>query len=168
MLESVVLCFVLSRQPITSDTSETERRISFDSMTNQILELRPQFQIIRLEGNANIKAPIIKDFSTSSEVRDTPIDIADRFRWLADEWSSNTRHISSTKDLVSNSNYQEIIGLGWNVVPFLLKDLQENKRFWFPALYAITKVRPFDSGDAGNGKRMTEAWVKWGKRKGLI
>lgn len=97
-----------------------------------------------------------------------PEAVEERFRRLADDWSQHTRHISSTSDLVAYPTYQEIIDLGWSVVPLLLRDLQDNKRFWFPALYAITQVRPFDLSDAGNGRRMTEAWIRWGKRKGLI
>jgi hypothetical protein len=98
----------------------------------------------------------------------TAARIEKRFRALAADWSANTSHISSVNDLILHPSYKEIIKLGWDVVPFLLIDLQQNKRFWFPALYAITKVRPFDPSDAGNGRRMTDAWVRWGKRKGLI
>jgi hypothetical protein len=96
------------------------------------------------------------------------VTVEARFRRLADDWSRDTIHISSVSDLINDRRYQEIIGLDWDVVPYLLKDLQQNKRFWFPALAAITGVRPFDSGDASNPRRMTQAWVKWGKRKGLI
>lgn len=91
-----------------------------------------------------------------------------RFNDLAARWQAETRHISSLADLASHPSYQEIVKLGWDVVPVLLSDLQRNKRFWFPALYQITNVRPFDPSDAGNGKRMTDAWITWGKRKGLI
>ena len=76
-------------------------------------------------------------------------------------------HVSSASDLINDKRYQEIIGLGWDVVPYLLTDLQQNKRFWFPALAAITGVRPFDPSDTNSPRRMTEAWVRWGKRKGL-
>jgi hypothetical protein len=92
----------------------------------------------------------------------------ERFHKLAAEWSKQTRHISSVSDLINDRRYQEIINLGLDVVPHLLTDLQGNKRFWFPALAAITGVRPFDPGDSNNPRRMTEAWVRWGKRKGLI
>lgn len=101
-------------------------------------------------------------------VLEPEVSLGENFLRLAADWSDNTRHVSSINDLTSYPSYQEIIALGWDVVPLLLKDLQENKRFWFPALYAITKVRPFDPSDAGNGRRMTDAWIKWGKRKGLI
>jgi hypothetical protein len=91
-----------------------------------------------------------------------------RFHELADEWSEKTMHISSVSDLINDARYQQIIDLGWDALPFLLDDLQKKKRFWFPALAAITGVRPFDPGDLSNPRRMTEAWVKWGRRKGLI
>jgi len=91
-----------------------------------------------------------------------------RFTRLAEEWSRETGHISSASDLINNAKYRNIISLGWAVVPYLLLDLEQNKRFWFPALAAITGLRPFDSGDASNYRRMTDAWIRWGKRKGLI
>ena len=94
--------------------------------------------------------------------------VEERFFELAKNWEQETMHLSSTKDLTSHPSYKNIIGLGWDVIPYLLRDLQRSQRFWFPALYEITKVRPFDVGDAGDGKRMTNAWVSWGKRKGII
>ncbi len=96
------------------------------------------------------------------------LTVESRFQRLANEWTRETGHISSVSDLINNRRYQEIIGMGWEVVPYLLNDLQEQKRFWFPALAAITGIRPFDSGDASNPRRMTHAWLSWGKRKGLI
>jgi hypothetical protein len=167
MLDVIVLSFVLSQRPISGNTSEEKQRFCFDSTSNRIIEQEPQFKIIPLQGSANTRNSI-REFSTVPEVHHSPVEISEKFHQLADEWSTNTGHISSIDDLISHASYREIIGLGWDVVPYLLKDLQNNKRFWFPALYAITNVRPFDPSDAGNGKRMTEAWIKWGKRKGFI
>ena len=90
------------------------------------------------------------------------------FHKLADEWSSEVGNISSVTVLTSHPKYQKIISLGWNVVPYLLADLQNKRGYWFPALNAITGIRPFDPRDAGNIIRMTEAWIKWGKNKQLI
>lgn len=90
------------------------------------------------------------------------------FNKLADEWEQETQAISSIPVMISHPNYRKIIKLGWEVLPFLLRDLQTNRRFWFPALYEITRIRPFDRSDAGDSERMLEAWVKWGKRKQLI
>jgi hypothetical protein len=92
----------------------------------------------------------------------------EKFHTLADAWSDEVMHISSTSDLVKNSKYREIIKLGWDVVPYLLIDLRDNQRFWFHALSEITKIRPYDPGDTANPRRMTNAWIRWGERKGLI
>jgi hypothetical protein len=94
--------------------------------------------------------------------------VKEMFQQHAEKWEQETGPISSVKDLTAHPSYQAIIGLGWDVVPILLTDLRERKRFWFPALNSITSIRPFDPGDAGNRKRMTAAWIQWGKRKGLI
>jgi hypothetical protein len=99
---------------------------------------------------------------------DTEPTVEERFRKLADEWSRETRAVSSVSVLVSHPKYQEIIRLGWKVVPILLHDLQNEGDFWFPALAEITGVRPFDRSDAGKSKKMTAAWITWGKRKGII
>jgi hypothetical protein len=92
----------------------------------------------------------------------------ERFARLANKWSSDTDHISSVTDLINDSSYQQIIDMGMDVVPHLLNDLDRNKRFWFPALAAITGLRPFDPKDMGNYRLMTEAWLRWGRLKGLI
>ena len=91
-----------------------------------------------------------------------------RFRTLAKEWSRDVSNVSSVGVLTSHPKYKQIVRLGWDVVPFLLVDLQSNRGFWFTALNEITGIRPFDSSDAGNSRRMTEAWIKWGRRKGII
>lgn len=91
-----------------------------------------------------------------------------KFRKLANNWSSDVGNVSSVGVLTSHPTYQEIVRLGWDVVPFLLADLQQNRGFWFTALNEITGIRPFDPSDAGNSVRMTEAWIRWGKRKGII
>jgi hypothetical protein len=98
----------------------------------------------------------------------TDEEIEEHFKQFAEEWSRETAHVSSADDLISHRRYQDIIRLGWRVVPYLLNDLQQNHRFWFPALYEITRVRPYDPSDSGNGKRMTEAWLQWGRWKELI
>jgi hypothetical protein len=90
------------------------------------------------------------------------------FEKFANDWERETQAVSSIPALISHPSYQRIIKLGWGVVPFLLRDLQANRRFWFPALYEITRIRPFDRSDAGDSERMLQAWVKWGKRKQLI
>lgn len=91
-----------------------------------------------------------------------------KFRKLAREWSRETSNVSSVGVLTSHPKYREIVRLGWDVVPFLLADLQRSQGFWFTALNEITGIRPFDPSEGGNSRRMAEAWINWGKRKGII
>ena len=106
--------------------------------------------------------------SAVEETTDIKETVENRFNRLAREWSASVGNISSLTAMAEHPKYREIISLGWEVVPCLLRDLQHNRRFWFPALAEITTIRPYDPRDAGNVKRMTDAWVKWGKLKRLI
>ena len=75
----------------------------------------------------------------------TSQEVENCFKRLADEWSRNTMHISSSSDLINDKSYRDIIDMGWDVVPYLLIDLQQNKRSWFPALAEITRLAPLRS-----------------------
>jgi hypothetical protein len=87
------------------------------------------------------------------EVQET---VAERFHRLAAEWSQEVQNVSSLTAMVAHPKYRQIVDLKWDAVPFILTDLQRNKRFWLPALYEITGIQPFDPSDAGNSKRYIE------------
>jgi hypothetical protein len=91
--------------------------------------------------------------------------LEERFHRLAIEWSNEVRTVSSLTVMASHPKYRQIVNLGWDVVPLLIADMKQNKRYWLPALAEITKLRPYDSGDEGNSKIMIDAWVNWGKKK---
>jgi hypothetical protein len=94
--------------------------------------------------------------------------VAERFHRLASEWSKEIQNVSSLTIMTEHLKYRQIVSLGWDVVPFLVVDLQRNRRYWLPALQEITGIQPFDRSDMGNGKRMMEAWTRWGKNKHYI
>ena len=50
-----------------------------------------------------------------------------RFRRLATTWKNAVAFLSSSRQRESHPAYVEIIGLGSAVVPFLLRDLEENE-----------------------------------------
>ncbi len=89
------------------------------------------------------------------------------FEELALAWSAGTAHLSSPMKLVEHPAYRQIIGLGPAVLPFILRDLAETGRFWFPALHAISGENPVPEDAAGDVERMTEAWLRWGRANGL-
>jgi hypothetical protein len=61
---------------------------------------------------------------------------------------------------------QEIISMGEAVVPLMLRDLEQQPRLWVWALPDITGEDPVPEADAGNIRKMSEAWLRWGKEHG--
>jgi hypothetical protein len=108
------------------------------------------------------------DVDAVEHTEDAKRTVESEFNKLAREWSGAVGNVSSLTAMAEHPKYREIINLGWDVVPFLLRDLQRNRRFWLPALTKITTVQPYDPRDTGNSKRMINAWIEWGKKKRLI
>jgi hypothetical protein len=90
----------------------------------------------------------------------------DEFRRLAAAWHKDTDYVSSMEKANKHPAYQEIMGLGHGVVPFLLRDLADNHTHWFTALGEITGARPTSPAIAGNIPKMAEAWLRWAKENG--
>jgi hypothetical protein len=92
-----------------------------------------------------------------------------QFKALASEWKAKTILYSRVSDTVFDLAYQRIIGMGPDVVPFILEDLRDNgPNHWFWALRVITNENPATKEMAGNMVAMTEAWLQWGKNKGYL
>ena len=64
--------------------------------------------------------------------------------------------------------YQRIIGMGWSAVPLILEELRREPDQWFWALEAITEENPVPPDAAGQVRRSAEAWVQWGRDRGLV
>jgi hypothetical protein len=94
------------------------------------------------------------------------ISVADRFRQLAAAWEEAVAHHSSTTLRNSDPAYREIIGLGPDVVPLLLRDMEENQTHWFCALREITGASPIPKSAAGNIPKKVDAWLCWARDKG--
>lgn len=65
-------------------------------------------------------------------------------------------------------SYQQIIGMGSEAVPLILKDLQQQPDHWFWALAHITGEDPVPEEKRGRLGEMAEAWLNWGRRNGHI
>ena len=92
--------------------------------------------------------------------------IEERFRRLAAVWHRDTDVLSSMSEASSHPAYLEIIHMGAEVVPFLLRDLQETHSHWFCALRTITGANPLTPAEAGNIPKMVETWLRWAKDNG--
>lgn len=90
----------------------------------------------------------------------------ERFRYLVETWKAETGHISNISKKCVHPAYQEIIGMGEGVIPFVLRDLKTTRADWFWALTAITGQNPIPESDEGKVAKMAEAWLLWGRAKG--
>jgi hypothetical protein len=92
--------------------------------------------------------------------------LEERFGRLAAVWHRETAYFSSMTEASSPPAYQEIIRLGPEVVPSLLRDLETHHSHWFAALRAITGAEPIPPSSAGDIPKMAEAWLCWAKDHG--
>jgi hypothetical protein len=90
-----------------------------------------------------------------------------KFARLKKEWKTERGPESSTTRLVMHPAYQKIIGMGPDVEPLLLRELENDLDNWFWALRAITEADPVPREARGDGAAMAQAWLKWGKEQGL-
>jgi hypothetical protein len=92
--------------------------------------------------------------------------IEQRLRRLEAAWEADTRYLSDAHRIIEHPAFQEIIGLGDAVVPLLLRDLEKGPRLWVWALPRITGANPVAPSDGGNIRKMSDAWLRWGREHG--
>jgi hypothetical protein len=88
------------------------------------------------------------------------------FRELVNQWQQETRGISSSTELILHPSYQQIIGMGRDVVPLLLRELEQKSGRWFWALQSITRQNPVPMELRGKTKEMIKIWLEWGRDNG--
>ena len=96
----------------------------------------------------------------------SPLPAEPRFRELAQQWKEATAFMSSTTDMVMHPAYQQIIGMGPEVLPLILAELRRQPGQWFWALKAITGEDPVSPADRGKVRRMAQVWLEWAERRG--
>lgn len=106
-------------------------------------------------------------------------DVGAEFRRLRQQWQEETVWTSSSTENAPGSDsitlhmilhpaYQMIIGLGPDVVPYILSDLKSNPHHWGWALRSITRQNPVPDGNEGDVVAISDAWLSWGRERGLI
>jgi hypothetical protein len=89
-----------------------------------------------------------------------------RFLELVAIWKRDRGPHSSSARLTDHPAYQQIIALGPEVVPLLLRELARSPDHWFRALHALTGADPVPSESRGKMREMAEAWLRWGHKQG--
>jgi hypothetical protein len=113
--------------------------------------------------------------ATVAEFRQTrtPAELRDQFDALAAEWKDQSKFLSSSHRMAMLRPYQRIIGMGPAVVPLILEDLRGEPNHWFWALEAITGECPLAPDTVGgftaiDVRKTTEAWLEWGRQRGMV
>ena len=91
-------------------------------------------------------------------------ELQTEFEQRATKWKRDTAHLSSPSMIAEHRAYQEIIGMGKEAIPLILRDLEETRAPWFWALNSITGKSPVRPEDRGDVDTMTAAWLDWGRR----
>ncbi len=87
----------------------------------------------------------------------------ERFYGLRDQWQKETSHMSMSSQIVAHPAYREIVGMGREVVPWIIEDIKFNgTTFWWTALYEILKKGPHVPDYArGKVRLLNEMWLAW-------
>ncbi len=90
--------------------------------------------------------------------------IEKKFNNLAEKWKNETGLFSTSIQKV-NDTLLDIIGMGSDIVPFILKDLTKpsGTAHWHIVLKAITKENPVSDLDNQKNSLIKKAWIEWGK-----
>jgi hypothetical protein len=81
---------------------------------------------------------------------------------LAEWWNTETGDIASQRERFRHPAYQRIIALGWPAVPHILRELRENRGYWFEALSQITGGTPVLPEERNSYDAVRRAWLEWG------
>jgi hypothetical protein len=96
----------------------------------------------------------------------TPRALRVVFEELVAEWRRETKGASFPHQKAMNFAYQEIIGLGPDALPLILKELRTDLADWFWALVAITRK------DVAEGvtdpAEAARRWLEWGRNIGHL
>ena len=90
-------------------------------------------------------------------------ELRSEFAELARLWTEETILSSSIHEKCSHWAYQRIIGLGSDVVPLIMEEVQKGQRHWGWALSAITGENPAEHADSL--KAAAEAWIVWNEER---
>jgi hypothetical protein len=104
---------------------------------------------------------VVRQVSGTAELEAT-------FQEFARKWRNETAAMSSITMKSMHPAYQRIIGMGLQVVPLILKEMERTRGHWFWALHAITGENPVAPEDAGDIEQMTMAWLEYGRRRGYL
>ena len=88
--------------------------------------------------------------------------VEERFNSLVKKWKEEIAYTSSMTDIVYNTHYQQIIGMGYEALPYIMRELREDTNWYFYALQMITGFCPHIPEESrGKLNDLTKIWLMW-------
>lgn len=84
------------------------------------------------------------------------------------QWKQETAGLSSPSSIRMNRNYQKIIGIGEQVIPLILRELEREADDWFYALEMLVDDNENPITEEMGFNESVQAWIKWGKDRKVI
>lgn len=79
-------------------------------------------------------------------------------------WKTETMFSSNSSEITNNSAYRSIIGLGKDIIPFIIQDLKQSENHWFYALELLTGENPIKNEHRGIINLMKSDWLNWAEK----
>jgi hypothetical protein len=95
-------------------------------------------------------------------------NLVTEFAGLVKKWRLETAGHSILLKKVMHPSYQQIIGMGEEALPLVLREMQRLPSHWFWALDAITRGKVNPAKDSKNLEDAAKAWIDWGRSAGHL
>lgn len=87
------------------------------------------------------------------------------FQEYKENWLRQTDFLSNMLEITNNYYYQQIIALGEDVIPLIIKDLKYEENHWFVALEKILGFTPIKNEHKGIYKLIKSDWLNYLEEK---
>lgn len=111
---------------------------------------------------------VMREAEAAGAAPEVDPEIERRFLELLERWRNETRGDGVGARTLKHPSYLEILEMGPAVVPLILRDLAAGGGFWIGALMMLTGEDPVPAAERGRSAKMREAWLAWGRARGLI
>ena len=90
--------------------------------------------------------------------------LSEKFDLYSGIWKTETMFSSNSSEITNNSAYRSIIGLGKDIIPFIIEDFKQSENHWFNALELLTGENPIKSEHRGIINLMKSDWLNWAEK----
>lgn len=89
------------------------------------------------------------------------LGLIDRFRRLYSQWLDDIAHMSSVREMMTGEGFEQMVAMGPDVLPLVLRELQAKPTFLFLVAQRITGHNPVTPDCVGDVQKIVACWVNW-------